>query len=117
MMSTAAEWVFVSAAVMLLFPHVGLPAIALLRAWLAGRPIAEGERPVPVSVILAAHGAADVIGARIRNLLEQEYPRDLVQVIVACDGGDDGTFAAAWEHAGNTVEMLDLARTWRARSL
>jgi cellulose synthase/poly-beta-1,6-N-acetylglucosamine synthase-like glycosyltransferase len=46
-------------------------------------------------VIIAAWREASTIGAKLADLARQRYPAELVEVIVACDGSDDGTPAAA----------------------
>ncbi|MCW3023986.1 MAG: glycosyltransferase, partial [Conexibacter sp.] len=48
-----------------------------------------------VSLIVAAHAERDVIAAKVENALAQDYPRDRLEVVVACDGSTDGTPAAA----------------------
>jgi len=56
-----------------------------------------------VTVIVAAFREAATIGAKLASLAAQDYPLD--QVIVACDGSDDGTDDIA-RAAGATVLML-----------
>ena len=47
-----------------------------------------------VSIVIAARNEAARLPARIRNLLELEYPADRRQIIVASDGYDDETVSA-----------------------
>ena len=47
-----------------------------------------------VTVVVAAHDEEDVIGRRVENLLELDYPPDRLEVVVASDGSTDGTDAA-----------------------
>ncbi len=44
-----------------------------------------------VSIVVAAHNEASVIEAKIRNCAELEYPRDRLEILIGCDGCDDGT--------------------------
>jgi glycosyltransferase involved in cell wall biosynthesis len=63
--------------------------------------------PVPiVSLIVAAHREGEVIAAKVTNALALEWPRDRLEVIVACDGSPDDTVARA-RGAGADV-VLDL---------
>jgi cellulose synthase/poly-beta-1,6-N-acetylglucosamine synthase-like glycosyltransferase len=61
-----------------------------------------------VSLIVAAHDEQAVIAAKVTNALALDYPRALLQVIVACDGCTDATAARAREAGADLV--LELAR-------
>lgn len=56
---------------------------------------AKAEPPTTVSVLIAAHNEAAVIGARLANLAALDYPSADWEIIVAEDGSVDGTAAAA----------------------
>ena len=45
----------------------------------------------PVTVVIAAYNEASRIAARVRNVLEQDYPAQNVSVLVVSDGSTDGT--------------------------
>jgi cellulose synthase/poly-beta-1,6-N-acetylglucosamine synthase-like glycosyltransferase len=70
-------------------------------------PAADGALPT-VSLIVAAHAERDVIAAKVANALALDYPRDRLQVVVACDGSTDGTPEAA--RAAGADVVLDLPR-------
>ena len=66
----------------------GYPALVWLTARLFGRPLRavhQPDSPRTVSVILATRDAADLVRARIANLLDTEHPASRVEVIVALD--------------------------------
>lgn len=44
-----------------------------------------------VSVVVAAWNEADVIGEKVKNSLELDYPLEKFELIVGSDGSDDGT--------------------------
>jgi glycosyltransferase involved in cell wall biosynthesis len=75
----------------LAWTHVGYPAAAAALARLRGRPVRKSDYDPTVSIVVAAHNEEGVIGARIENLLGQEYPADRFEVVVASDGSNDGT--------------------------
>lgn len=50
----------------------------------------KGE-PTKVSVLLTVHNEAAIVLERIINILSQDYPHDLLEVIVASDGSTDAT--------------------------
>src|SRR5258705_6128755 len=81
--------VAVAAAGSLVFIWLGYPAIVgLLVRVLGRRPVQRraADAPLPfVSVLLASRERADVIGARIANFRESDFPADRLEVVVALD--------------------------------
>lgn len=71
-------------------------------------PDTEEEILPSVSLIIAAYNEETVIEAKVKNALELEYPRELLQVIVASDGSSDRTVEIAREAGADLV--LDLPR-------
>ncbi|MCO5316223.1 MAG: glycosyltransferase [Solirubrobacterales bacterium] len=68
------------------------------------------EKTIPtVTVIIAAYNEEAVIEAKVRDALQLEYPRDLLEVIVASDGSTDRTVEIAREAGADRV--LDLPRS------
>jgi glycosyltransferase involved in cell wall biosynthesis len=96
---------------LLAYSHVGYPALlALLARGRRAEPRAttpHGERPT-VSVIVPAYAEETVIADRVRNLRSLTYPRDRLEIIVACDGSPDATAERAREAGADVV--LELAR-------
>jgi glycosyltransferase involved in cell wall biosynthesis len=107
-------WVCVG---LLVYTHVGYPMLLALLAPIAGRRrvahIDGGERP-SVSVIVAAYAEQEVIAARIANLRGIDYPPELLEVIVACDGSPDDTAARARSAGADLV--LELPRGGKVRA-
>jgi cellulose synthase/poly-beta-1,6-N-acetylglucosamine synthase-like glycosyltransferase len=64
--------------------------------------------PPSVSLIVAAHDEQEVIADKVANALALDYPRDLLQLIVSCDGCDDETAARA--RAAGADRVLELQR-------
>lgn len=60
----------------------------------------------PVSVLIAARNEAAVIGARLRNLLEQDYPADKLEILVISDASDDGTDEAVRQFPEPRVRLF-----------
>jgi hypothetical protein len=68
----------------------------------SGRP---GAEPV-VSLVIAAHREAEVIAGKVENALAPDWPRERLEVIVACDGSPDDTPARA--RAAGADRVLEL---------
>jgi cellulose synthase/poly-beta-1,6-N-acetylglucosamine synthase-like glycosyltransferase len=115
-MNTFAAILFWTSAALLVYTHLGYPlllwVLVRLRSPTAGGavggPISEealatggdGGSPAAtgpavgdrtVSLIIPAYDEQDVIAAKVANALALEYPRELLQVIVASDGSSDAT--------------------------
>jgi len=115
---TPAFWLFWGALGTLLYGYIGFPLLAALRARIAPRPVARDEAyRASVSVIIAAHNEAAVIERKLENTLALEYPGQLVELIVASDGSDDGTVALAARAGGPRLLVLDLPRQGKNRTL
>ncbi len=115
---TALEAVFWVCAGLIVWTQVGYAAsLAVLVRLGAGahtQPIAAPEPPPSLSLIVAAHDEQSVIAARVANALALDYPRELMEVIVTCDGCTDATAARAHEAGADVV--LELERGGKIRA-
>jgi cellulose synthase/poly-beta-1,6-N-acetylglucosamine synthase-like glycosyltransferase len=75
----------------LLWTQVAYPLVAAALARLRGRPVRKGDFTPRVTVIIAAHNEETVIQRRLQNLLEQDYPSDRFEIVVASDASTDAT--------------------------
>jgi cellulose synthase/poly-beta-1,6-N-acetylglucosamine synthase-like glycosyltransferase len=73
-----------------------------------------GEALPKVSLIVAAHDEQEVIEQKMKNALALDYPRERLQVIVACDGCTDGTATRARATGADLV--LELPRGGKIRA-
>jgi cellulose synthase/poly-beta-1,6-N-acetylglucosamine synthase-like glycosyltransferase len=114
---TALAIVFWACVALILYTHVGYPALLALLAAItrrgASHAAAAAELP-SVSVIVAAYAEQDVIGTRVANLRELDYPAELLELIVACDGSPDGTSERA--RAAGADLVLELPRGGKVRA-
>lgn len=106
---TATEAVFWVSVALLVHTHVTYPIVLAALARLRRPPRVMALVDLPsVAVIVAAHNEADVIEAKIRNLLHLDYPMELLSIVVASDGSTDDTVAIARRAGADLV--LDLNR-------
>jgi cellulose synthase/poly-beta-1,6-N-acetylglucosamine synthase-like glycosyltransferase len=75
----------------LAWTHLGYPLAAAAFARRRPRPVRRAEVTPSVTVVVAAHNEEGVIGRRVENLLELDYPPDRLEVVVASDGSEDAT--------------------------
>src|ERR1700674_5392478 len=86
-----AELVFWVCLAIGLYPYAGYPlCVALLRA-IRPRPVRAAPIAPRVTVVISAYNEASHIEATVRNKLDQDYPRGLLDVMVVSDGSTDGT--------------------------
>jgi cellulose synthase/poly-beta-1,6-N-acetylglucosamine synthase-like glycosyltransferase len=122
-MRTALEIVFWLCCGLIVWTQVGyavaLACLARVLGSSAAGQRARGQRnsaqPLPdLSLIVAAHDEQTVIADKVANALALDYPRELLQVIVACDGCTDATAARAREAGADLV--LELPRGGKIRA-
>jgi cellulose synthase/poly-beta-1,6-N-acetylglucosamine synthase-like glycosyltransferase len=114
----ALEIVFWTCCALIVWTQVGYAlALALASRFLGRRPPgrAETSQTLPsLSLIIAAHDERQVMAAKVANALALDYPRELLEVIVACDGCTDNTAALAREAGADLV--LELPRGGKIRA-
>ncbi len=102
---------------LLLYTHAGywvlLALLARVRKPVEATGASSGSLP-SVSVIVAAYAEQDVIASRVANLRALDYPSELVEVIIACDGSPDETAARA--RAAGADVVLELPRGGKIRA-
>jgi len=83
-----------AAMLLLAYTYVGYPALLWLVRKITGPPATDERTPArwpSVTVVISAHNEAAVIGRRIQNLLDQQYPKDRLHILIGLDGSNDGT--------------------------
>ena len=110
------EILFWASVVLLAYTHLGYPLLLWLLVRLRRRRAeSAGEvAPPSVSLIVPAFDEERVIAAKVRNALSLDYPRELLEVIVASDGSSDGTVERA--RAAGADLVLDLLRAGKIRA-
>jgi cellulose synthase/poly-beta-1,6-N-acetylglucosamine synthase-like glycosyltransferase len=72
-----------------------------LRAQWHPRPVKRAAAELAVSVVMVVRNEEAGLTEKLRNLLELDYPEELLQIVVVSDGSIDGTEAILREHARN----------------
>ena len=114
---TAVAVVFWLSAGLLVYAQAGYPLLLAALARLRRPPARAGADDVEpmVSLVVAAHREGDVIGAKVANALELDWPRERLEVIVACDGSPDDTPARARAAGADVVLELPWGGKVRAQ--
>jgi cellulose synthase/poly-beta-1,6-N-acetylglucosamine synthase-like glycosyltransferase len=106
------EIVFWLCCALIVWTQLGYAAVLAVVARLLASPRQAHDEPTEtppsLSLIVAAHDEEAVIADRVANARALHYPRELLEVIVACDGCTDATAARARQAGADLV--LELAR-------
>src|SRR3954471_17402125 len=83
---------------LLAWTHVLYPLFAAVLARLAPRKLRKGEVEPTVTVIVTAYNEEEVIARRIENLLELDYPRERLRIVITSDASSDRTEEIALQY-------------------
>lgn len=104
---------FVTCAGLLFWSYCLYPVLIIGLSWILPQKHRKSAIAIPdselpnVSIIIPAYNEEGEIGNRIRNLLEQNYPQEKLQIIIASDNSDDGTVEEARKVGGQNITILD----------
>jgi cellulose synthase/poly-beta-1,6-N-acetylglucosamine synthase-like glycosyltransferase len=106
-----AEIVFWTCLALVAYAYVGYPLVIWTCSRLFGRgpepPAGEDAELPTLTLLIAAHNEADVIGPRLENALALDYPADKLEIVVASDGSRDATAEIVRSFAEWGVRLLD----------
>jgi poly-beta-1,6-N-acetyl-D-glucosamine synthase len=109
---TALFWI---SAALLAYAQAGYALLVGVLARLAPRePSTPVGAPTRAALIIAAHNEEGVIADRVANALALDWPREMLTLVVACDGCTDATAERA-RGAGADV-VLELPRGGKVRA-
>ena len=108
---------FWASVALIVFTYGGMPLLTCLKSFVARRTYVDENHRPSVSIVVCAYNEAAAIGRKLESLLASDYPKDLVQIIVASDGSKDRTVQVALLFAKHGVEVLDLPRRGKIATL
>ena len=91
---------------LLVHVFVGYPLWMWLLARVHPQPVRKRSITPTVTVIIAVHEGSRHIKAKLKNLHSIDYPRELIDIIIACDGCKDATPALARHFGGANTQVL-----------
>ena len=93
--------------IVIIYTYFGYPLLLWLWSLVGARSVRKSDIVPSVSVLIPAHNEEEVIESKVRNLLELDYPREKLEILIGCDGCTD-----------RTVEIVErLTREGAIRSL
>jgi cellulose synthase/poly-beta-1,6-N-acetylglucosamine synthase-like glycosyltransferase len=104
-MKLAAEIIFWLSAAALSYTYAGYPLLLLIMSRLRPREVRRGAFERSVSVIVTAYNEERDLAAKLENTLALDYPRELLEIIVASDCSTDRTDEIAHAFADRGVRL------------
>ena len=104
-LNLAAEVIFWLSAAALGYTYAGYPLLLLIMSRLRPREVRRGAFEPSVSVIVTAYNEERDLAAKLENTLALDYPRELLEIIVASDCSNDHTDEIAQAFADRGVRL------------
>ena len=98
-----AEWIFWLSAAALGYTYVGYPMLIAAISALRPKRVRREKFEPSVTVIITAYNEERALAAKLENTLALDYPRELIEIIVASDCSTDRTDEIARSFAARSV--------------
>jgi cellulose synthase/poly-beta-1,6-N-acetylglucosamine synthase-like glycosyltransferase len=105
MLRLIAEIGFSLSAAALFYTYAGYPLLLAFVSALRPRAVRRGEFEPTVSIIVTAYNEERGLAAKLENTLALDYPRELLEIIVASDCSNDRTDEIARSFARRGVRL------------
>ena len=100
--------IFAGALAFLVYVLIGYPLLLAMYAKVARKPIQKKLEPLSVSVVIPVKNGERWIEAKLRSLLNSEYPQHLLDIVVVSDGSEDRTNEIVRQFGDPHVRLLEL---------
>lgn len=108
---------FAALGAFILYTVAGYPVIL---GWLArrrARPVQKRFEPRTASFVIAVHNGADFLAGKLRSILDLDYPRELMEIVVVSDASTDATDDIARSFAAEGVRFMRVVRGGKPAAL
>jgi cellulose synthase/poly-beta-1,6-N-acetylglucosamine synthase-like glycosyltransferase len=109
-LALVAQIIFWLSASALFYTYAGYPLLLAVISAVRPRQVRRGDFESTVSVIITAYNEELVLAAKLENTLALDYPRELLEIIVASDCSTDGTDQIARGFAPRGVRLYRQAQ-------
>lgn len=108
---------FLIAAGFILYVLFGYPLLLGLLAWRMPRPVRRAAIEPSVSILVAVHNGEAFIAEKIHSILQLDYPREKMRIVIASDGSTDRTEEIIAKFDDRAVRLLRLERCGKSAAL
>ncbi len=86
------DFIFYLSLAAIVYTYIGYPLLLVLMQLTSSDKVKKADIVPPVTVFVSAHNEAGHIEAKVINLLESDYPREKLEIMVGSDGSTDETY-------------------------
>ena len=101
-----AEVFFWAMAAVIVYAYVGYSLVILVLALFVNRPVRRAPIEPRLTYLITAYNEEKSIRGKLDQVLSLDYPRDLLEIIVASDGSTDGTDDIVRQFGGREVRLV-----------
>ncbi len=101
-----AEWIFWGSLAFMFYAYAGYLLVLLGISAFKSRPVLTGDIQPMVTFIITAYNEEARIKEKIENSLRQQYPRPLLEIVVASDCSSDRTDEIVRSYASSGVRLI-----------
>ena len=95
-----------TAALVVGYVYVGYPVLIGILGWLMPKPVRQAEIEPTVTLLISAFNEAHVIGEKLKNVLELDYPKSKMEILVISDASTDLTDQIVRSFSDQGVTLL-----------
>lgn len=110
-------YIFWISGVTIIFAYAGYPLWLWVRCRQKRMPTKLSHNVPFVSVVVPAYNEADVLPTKLRNILELNYPRSRIEVIVVSDGSTDRTGETVLGLSDDRIRLFLCERKGKAAAI
>ena len=98
-------WTFVF---LVFYTYVGYPLLLLIfTAFRKNRATPQSETLPHVSLVISAYNEESIIGRKLDNSLELDYPKEKIEIVVASDNSSDRTNEIVKSYQDDSVRLFE----------
>lgn len=91
---------------LVVYCYFGYPLVIFILAKIKATPIQKFNIEPTVSILIAVHNEEDVIGKKINNLLEIDYPNNKKEILIGSDASTDKTNDIINQFSSANIKLL-----------
>ncbi|MGB3398211.1 MAG: glycosyltransferase family 2 protein [Nitrospira sp.] len=100
------EWMFWGSIVFIVYAYAGYLLALVVLSCFRNRPVLAGDIQPMVSFVITAYNEEARIREKIENSLQQQYPRERLDIVVASDCSSDRTEEIVRSYATSGVRLV-----------
>ena len=109
--------VFTLACAIMFYALFGYPLLLDFLARRANNPVRKDDKLRTVAFVIAVYNGEKFLERKLKDIFAQNYPRELMEVLVVSDGSTDRTDEIAHSFASEGVKFLRVPHGGKAAAL